>query len=103
MYAFFEFKIKVRLQRSAWHGYQCCVRKRVQMWEKLKNNSPKNNSAICQKTVNQQSKDKQKLADRQPILLQGTVVGCITCIKLDVGIYKPLMHPLVQLTLHVYP
>ena len=41
----------------------------------------------------QQSKDKQKLADRQPALLQGTVVG----------IYKPLMHPLVQLTLHVYP
>ena len=76
---------------------------RVQMWEKLKTNSPKNNSAICQKTVDQQSKDKQKFADRQPILLQGTVVGCITCIKLDVGKYKPLMHPLVQLTLHVYP
>lgn len=33
------------------------------------------------KTVNQQSKDKQKLADRQPLLLQGTVVGCISCIK----------------------
>ena len=28
MYAFFEFKIKVRLRRSAWHGYQWCVRKR---------------------------------------------------------------------------
>ena len=54
-------------------------------------------------TVDQQSKEKQKLAERQPILLQGTVVGCLTCIKLDVGIYKPLMHPLVQLTLHVYP
>ena len=26
MYAFFEFKIKVRLRRSAWHGYQWCVR-----------------------------------------------------------------------------
>ena len=26
MYAFFEFKIKVRLWRSAWHGYQWCVR-----------------------------------------------------------------------------
>ena len=51
----------------------------------------------------QQSKDKQKLVDRQPALLQGTVVGYITCIKLDVGIYKPLMHPLVQLTLHVCP
>ena len=76
---------------------------REQMWQKLKNNSQKNNSAICQKTVDQQSKDKQKLAHRQPILLQGTVVGFITCIKLDVGIYKPLMHPLVQLTLHVYP
>ena len=24
---FFEFKIKVRLRRSAWHGYQWCVRK----------------------------------------------------------------------------
>ena len=60
---------------------------REQMWEKLKNNSQKNNSAICQKTVDQQSKDKQKLTDRQPILLQGTVVvGFITCIKLDVGI-----------------
>ena len=28
MYAFFEFKIKVRLRWSAWHGYQWCVRKR---------------------------------------------------------------------------
>ena len=27
VYAFFEFKIKVRLWRSAWHGYQWCVRK----------------------------------------------------------------------------
>ena len=27
MYAFFEFKIKVRLRRSAWQGYQWCVRK----------------------------------------------------------------------------
>ena len=27
MYAFFEFKIKVRLRRLAWHGYQWCVRK----------------------------------------------------------------------------
>ena len=26
MYAFFEFKIKVRLRQSAWHGYQWCVR-----------------------------------------------------------------------------
>ena len=26
MYASFEFKIKVRLWRSAWHGYQWCVR-----------------------------------------------------------------------------
>ena len=26
MYAFFEFKIKVRLRRSAWHGYRWCVR-----------------------------------------------------------------------------
>ena len=51
---------------------------RVQMREKLKNNSPKNNSAICQKTVDQQSKDKQKfIANRQPIVLQGTVVGCM--------------------------
>ena len=67
---------------------------RVQIWEKLKNNSQKNKSCICQKTVtNMQSKDKQKLVDRQQALLQGTVVG----------IYKPLMHPLVQLTLHVYP
>ena len=63
---------------------------REQMWEKLKNNSQKNNSAICQNTVDQQSKDKQKLADRQPILLQGTVVGFITCIKLDVGIFTNL-------------
>ena len=26
MYTFFEFKIKVRLRRSAWHGYQLFVR-----------------------------------------------------------------------------
>ena len=26
MYALFEFKIKVRLRRSAWYGYQWCVR-----------------------------------------------------------------------------
>ena len=26
MYAFFEFKIKVRLRQSAWRGYQWCVR-----------------------------------------------------------------------------
>lgn len=69
---------------------------RVQMWEKLKNNSPKNNNilaSVLSEECDQQSKDKQKLANRQPTLLQGTVVG----------IYKPLMHPLVQLTLHVYP
>ena len=29
MYAFFEFKTKVRLRWSAWHGYQWCVRKAV--------------------------------------------------------------------------
>ena len=29
MYAFFEFKIKVRLRRSAWHGYQWCMRKDI--------------------------------------------------------------------------
>ena len=31
MYAFFEFKIKVRLRRSAWHGYQWCVRNYVKL------------------------------------------------------------------------
>ena len=67
---------------------------RVQIWEKLKNNYPKNKScAHLSEDCDKQSKDKQKLADRQPALLQGTVVG----------IYRPLMHPLVQLTLHVYP
>ena len=73
----------------------CYSRKlqRVQMWEKLKNNSPNNDSCICQKTVT----NSQKIKVSQQTTMNTTTRYTV------VGIYKPLMHPLVQLTLHVYP
>ena len=46
MYAFFEFKIKVRLRRSALHGYQWCVRKKFN----LKSNFTCN-MCICEFTI----------------------------------------------------